>query len=124
LFQTSVQSTDDAYVRGGVTVISPKLDGYVVEVAVQDFATVAAGQLLVRLDDRIPRQRLDQARANLASQEAALANATQRRRSAEAGVGVTQAQIASAAATLERARADQRRYDTLFAQGWVSAQQA
>jgi multidrug resistance efflux pump len=122
-FRGAVETTDDAYVRGGVTVISPKLDGYVAEVLVQDFAQVRPGQLLVRIEDRIFRQRLDQARANLASQQAALANNLQARRSAEANVDVAAAQVASAQATLNRERTDLRRYETLFQRGYVPAQQ-
>jgi multidrug resistance efflux pump len=61
-------------VRGQITVISPQLAGYVAEVAVQDFQKVKAGQLLVRIDDRIFQQKLEQAKATLAAQKAALAN--------------------------------------------------
>jgi multidrug resistance efflux pump len=73
-FTSSIETTDNAYVRGQVTVISPQLAGYVVEVAVQDFQQVQAGQLLVRIDDRIFQQKLEQAKATLAAQKAALAN--------------------------------------------------
>jgi multidrug resistance efflux pump len=73
-FTSSVETTDNAYVRGQITVISPQLAGYVAEVAVQDFQHVQAGQLLVRIDDRIFQQKLEQAKATLAAQKAALAN--------------------------------------------------
>lgn len=122
-FRSAVETTDNAYVRGSITVISPKLDGYVAEVPVQDFQTIKAGQLLVRLDDRIPRQRLDQARAELASRQAALANSQQQQRSGEANVRLSQAQIANAQAALVRAQADMNRVNTLIRGGWVSRQQ-
>ena len=76
-FRSAVQSTENALVRGQVTIISPQLSGYVVEVDVQDFQHVRRGQLLVRIDDRIYNQRLEQARAQLATQRAALANFAQ-----------------------------------------------
>ena len=47
-----VESTDDACVGGDVTVIAPKVAGFVAEVAVTDNQAVHAGDLLVRLDDR------------------------------------------------------------------------
>ena len=119
-FTTTVQSTEDAYVRGAVTMISPKVDGYVVAVPVQDFQQVAAGQLLVQIDDRILRQRLEQARANLASQQAALANSRQQRASATANIGGAQAQIANAQAQLNRAEADMRRAADLAKDGSLS----
>ena len=36
-FRSTLQSTENALVRGQVTIISPQLSGYVVEVRVQDF---------------------------------------------------------------------------------------
>src|SRR5260221_5092190 len=78
-FRTAIETTDNAYVRGYVTVIAPKVDGYVAEVLVQDFQFVKSGQVLVRLDDRIYAQRLAQARGNLGAQEANLANVEQAR---------------------------------------------
>ncbi len=78
-FRSAIQSTENALVRGPVTIISPQLAGYVVEVPVQDFQQVKQGDLLVRLDDRIYQQKLEQARAQLAAQDrkpgAALAGA-------------------------------------------------
>ena len=47
-FDSSVERTNDAYVRGQVTVIAPQLAGIVAEVAVQDYETVEAGQLIAR----------------------------------------------------------------------------
>jgi multidrug resistance efflux pump len=122
-FHSNVQSTENAYVRGQVTVISPKLDGYVTAVPVQDFQDVAAGQLLVQLDDRIPRQRLAQARAQLAVQEAQVDNSQQQQRAAQATVAQTAAQIASAQAGLTRTEADLNRTNRLIHGGWVSPQQ-
>src|SRR5204863_6095824 len=56
-FSRNVQSTDNAYVHGQTTVIAPQVSGYVTEVLVQDFARVKRGQALVRIDDRVYRQR-------------------------------------------------------------------
>ena len=52
-FHRSRQTTDNAYVRGQTTVISPQVSGYVAEVFVQDYERVAKGQALVKIDDRI-----------------------------------------------------------------------
>ena len=57
------QSTDDAYVGGDVTVISPRVSGYVARVLVEDNAYVHAGQPLVELDPADFRARLDAAQA-------------------------------------------------------------
>ncbi|AYV49210.1 secretion protein HlyD [Caulobacter flavus] len=119
-FAGSVQRTDNAYVRGQVTVIAPQLSGYVTKVLVQDFQAVRAGQPLVEIDRRIYGQRLDQARATLAAREADLANSTQAQASREAALAARHADIGSAQAQLERARADMARVADLATDGSVS----
>ena len=122
-FDGGPQVTDNAYVRGQVTVISPQVSGYVTSVEVQDFQTVQQGQLLATVDDRIYRQRLDQAKAALHSAEAALANSTQSQASARGSVAQTRASIAGAESAVTKARADAQRVRTLFAGGWVAQAQ-
>lgn len=126
-FRTGTETTENAYVRGMVTIVAPKVDGYVAEVLIQDYMAVQAGQVLVKLDDRIYRQKLEQARSALAAQEANLANTVQARRAREAAIGNTQAQIASAKAQqanaraqLARAQADMRRATPLAQDGSLS----
>lgn len=119
-FAGKVQTTDNAYVRGQTTVIAPQVSGYVVEVLVQDFNQVKKGQPLVRIDDRIYRQRVAQARANLSAQIANLSNSQQSARSSQASVAGQEASVASAQAQLQRAQADMRRVEDLVAEGSVS----
>jgi multidrug resistance efflux pump len=119
-FRRSIQTTDNAYVRGQTTIIAPQVNGYVVEVLVHDFEAVKAGQLLARIDDRIYHQRVQQAQANLATQLANLANSQQSRRSREAALGGQEAAVQAAQAQLARAQADMRRVDDLVAEGSVS----
>lgn len=66
------QSTDNAYVHGDLTAIAPKISGYVSEVLVSNNVVVKAGDVLVRLDDRDYRARLEQANAAVKAAEAAL----------------------------------------------------
>jgi len=122
-FHSALQTTENALVRGQVTIISPQLSGYVVEVDVQDYQMVRQGQLLLRIDDRIYQQRLDQARAQLAAQRAALANFQQSQRTASATIAQNQAAVANAAAQAARANADLRRVEELAADGSLSARE-
>ena len=46
------QSTDDAYVQSDVSVISPKIEGYIKEVRVRDNQPVTEGAVLFVIDDR------------------------------------------------------------------------
>jgi membrane fusion protein (multidrug efflux system) len=67
-------STDNAYVRGDVTSLAPKVAGYVTALEVVDNQTVRAGDILFRIDDRDYRARLAQAEANVDAAQARLTN--------------------------------------------------
>lgn len=114
------EKTDNAYVRGFVTTISPQVSGYVTSVPVSDFAEVKAGQVLVTIDDSTYRARVMQAEANLAAQRATFANSTQSQRSREIAIQGQEANIASARAQLARTEADMRRADALVKDGSLS----
>ncbi|MDQ2084439.1 HlyD family secretion protein [Xanthobacteraceae bacterium Astr-EGSB] len=66
--------TDNAYVRGDVTSLAPKVTGYVTEVEVADNKAVQTGEVLFRIDDMDFRARLAQAVANVAAAQARLKN--------------------------------------------------
>ena len=69
-----IETTDDAYVGGNVTPIAPHISGFVAQILVTDHQQVAAGQLLVRLDDRDVRAATDHAEAVLGQRQASLAS--------------------------------------------------
>lgn len=119
-FSRMVVGTDNAYVRGQTTIISPQVSGYVTAVPVHDFELVKAGQVLLKIDDRIYRQRVEQASAALDTQIANLDNSEQAQRSREATVLAQKANLDNAQAQLLRARADMRRVEELVADGSVS----
>src|SRR5580700_10815241 len=68
-----VQSTDDAYIQSDITVISPKIEGYIKEVKVDDNQSVVAGQTLFVIDDRDFAAKVAQAQAAVATEEATVA---------------------------------------------------
>jgi multidrug resistance efflux pump len=119
-FTSPIVSTENATVRGQVTIIGTQLSGYVTDVKVQDFQFVKQGELLVEIDQRTFRQRLDQAQAQLASTRAALANWDQSRRSAEATILLNQAALANAEAQSTRSAADLGRVEQLTSDGSLS----
>ncbi|WP_247838205.1 HlyD family secretion protein [Bradyrhizobium sp. 200] len=67
-------STDNAYVRGDMTSLAPKVAGYVTSVEVEDNQIVRTGDVLFRIDDRDYRARLAQAVANVEAAQARLTN--------------------------------------------------
>jgi membrane fusion protein, multidrug efflux system len=115
IFNLSHVSTDNAQVDGHVIPIEPKVGGFVAEVRVNDNTQVKAGDLLVALDDRDYRARLQQAEADLA---AALATVSSKER-----VGQAEATVNQAEANAQRAHSDLDRVRPLAAQGIVSSQQ-
>ena len=114
------EQTDNAYVRGQTTVVSPQVSGYVAQVLVKDFETVKEGQVLVRIEDSIYKAKVAQARANVLTQVASLHNSEQAQKSKEASELSQDSAIANAEAQLLRVQADTRRIDSLIAHGWVS----
>jgi len=119
-----IENTEDAYVGGDITVISPKVPGYIVSAAVSDNQVVHAGDLLVKLDDRDYRAALDKADASVAAQQALLANLDATRSLQQAVISQTRAGVLASAAETTRARDDEQRYQNLSAKAAVSVQSA
>jgi membrane fusion protein, multidrug efflux system len=126
----TAQETDDAYVRADLTPLSTKVAGLVAQVAVSDYQTVKAGDLLVRLRDDDFRAQVQQAEAAVTSGEDSLIN-NQRQKdlqdarivqaqdgiqsaeadvaAAEAGIAAAKSAIASAQSGIEGTKADVQR---------------
>lgn len=119
-FNSSVVSTDNAYVRGAVTVLAPQVNGYVTEVLVRDYEQVQAGQPLVRIDRRTYEASLAQAEAQLANARAQLANADQTQAQNRATLSASRAGLAAVQAEAERSQAELRRVQELAERGSVS----
>jgi multidrug resistance efflux pump len=122
-FTGTVQSTENAYVRGYVTLLAPKVDGYVKAVLVKDFQAVTKGQVLVQIDDSIYRQKLAQAEASVQSAQAALDANVQAQTSNAAQIRLAEAQASSSQAALAKSEIDVKRAEPLLAQGWLAPSQ-
>jgi multidrug resistance efflux pump len=119
-FSSRVVVTENAYVRGQITVLAPQVNGYVTEVLVQDFDQVTQGQPLVRIDDRQYHQLVEQRRAELAARRFDLDNLEQTLASNQATLASRRAELSSAEAELQRVRADEKRFNELAKDGSVS----
>jgi len=117
-----IESTDDAYIGGDVTVIAPKVAGFISQLDVGDNQHVRAGDLLLQLDDRDYRAALAKADAEVAVEQATLMNLDATRHLQEAVVAQAQAEIASSDAEIIRTHDDQIRYRNLVASDAASAQ--
>jgi len=69
------QHTDDSFIAARQFSIAPEVSGYITAVPVTDNQRVNAGAVIARIDDRNYRIALDQAKAQLAHDQAVLAQA-------------------------------------------------
>jgi membrane fusion protein (multidrug efflux system) len=117
-----LESTDDAYVASDVSVISPKIAGYIKEVRVADNERVKAGQVLFVIDDSDYAARVAQAEAAVAAEEAAITTDESRLDLQRATIEQAKADVAAAEAELVRAKDDYQRYAKLLASDYASRQ--
>lgn len=119
-FTPTLQQTNNAFVKGQTTIISPQVSGYVTEVAVQDFENVQAGDLLVKIDDRAFQQQLEQAQANIEVAATDRSSNVQDTQSSQAQIEARKADLYSAKVSVDSAREDVKRYQGLDTIGAVS----
>lgn len=119
-FNSNDERTDNAYVHGRTTIISPQVSGYVAQVTVEDFQRVQKGQVLAYIDQRSYRQAVDSSQASLDSSRAALANNQQTIAIDLAAVEVAEAAIESARAGLINSRNNLARSTDLARDGSLS----
>ncbi|WP_371366533.1 HlyD family secretion protein [Pseudomonas sp. QL9] len=119
-----LETTDDAYVGGDVTVISPRVAGYIAELQVNDNQFVHAGDLLARIDDRDYRAALAKTEGAVHAEEALLGNIDAQAALQDAVIRQSQAEIDAAAAEESRSRDDNRRYQTLVQRNAISVEAA
>lgn len=115
LYARSHESTDDAFIDAHIVQISPKVQGYILKVYVNDNQQVKAGDLLAEIDPKDYQAKLDQAQAAVEASQAghksaqknvdltrvtASANVQQ----ASSGVSAAESQVKAAEAQTENAR--------------------
>ena len=116
------QSTDDAYIQSDVSVISPKIEGYIKKVRVADNQEVAEGAVLFVIDDRDFRAKVAQAEAAIATEEAIIATYESRLKLQQAMIDQAAAVVQSTEADLARAQQDYKRYSSLMTSDFASRQ--
>jgi membrane fusion protein, multidrug efflux system len=116
------QSTDDAYVQSDITVISPKVEGYLKETRVEENQAVTAGQVLFVVDDRDFAAKLAQAEAAVATEEAMVLTFDSRLDLQRSMIEQSKAELVAAEADRVRTERDFQRYTQLAATDFASRQ--
>jgi membrane fusion protein (multidrug efflux system) len=106
-------STDDAFIDGYVTMISPRVPGQVWKLMVTDNQQVKAGDVLVELDPSDYATSLNLARADLTAAQSQLDQAQAQVQVSEAKVAQAQAAVVAAEAENQRATNDLHRYEAV-----------
>ncbi|MEP7039593.1 MAG: efflux RND transporter periplasmic adaptor subunit [Acidobacteriota bacterium] len=103
LYSRQFATTDDAFIEGNITIVSPKISAHVAKVYVTENQFVKKGDLLIELDAQESEIKLAQAKAAL---QTAIAN----RGKAEANVSLTHltgnADLSQAKSNLQTAKTD------------------
>jgi membrane fusion protein, multidrug efflux system len=117
-----VETTDDAYVGGNVTTLSPHVAGFVAKILAGDNQFVHAGQLLIELDQRDYQASLAHAEAVVQHQTAALANLHAKYALQQSMIDQAEAELVAKKAEAGFAHQDAVRYHALAVSTFGSLQ--
>ena len=116
------KSTDDAYIASDVSVISPKVEGYIKEVRVRENQAVKKGAVLFVIDHSDFAAKVAQNEAAVATEEAAVATYDSRLDLQQAMIAQAEATLQSSEADLVRTQQDYKRYSELMTSDYASRQ--
>ncbi|WP_332119732.1 HlyD family secretion protein [Azorhizobium caulinodans] len=115
-------STDNAYVGADISIIAPKVSGYIASVPLVANSHVNAGDMLVKLDDRDYRVAVQQAKAKVDTQDTTIVRLGKQVEAQLASIEQAQAQLQSAIADEARTAADFTRTSKLATNAFASQQ--
>lgn len=122
-FALGHESTDNAQVETQLIPVLPRVAGYVKSIAVKDYDSVKAGQLLVELDDAELQTQLLQLEADNQAAQADLSNAKAALNNSLVSLRVNRGDIDINQVKLEKAQKDYTRNKNLFAESAVTQKQ-
>ena len=115
--------TDDAQIDGDVSPVVARVGGYVDSIFFEENTHVNAGQVLVKIDDRDYKVKLEQALSAQKGASAGVNVGESQIIATSANSSSARAQAESAAARLEKANKDYARYANLVQDGSITQQQ-
>jgi membrane fusion protein (multidrug efflux system) len=113
-------STDNAYVRANNTTLGARVSGHVAAILPADNSIVRAGEVVFRIDDGDYRIAVDAARSRIATQQATIDRIGRQVIALESATEQARAQLASSEAALKRAELDFDRQQALSTKGFAS----
>ena len=116
------ESTDDAYLKANMLLLSPKVSGYVTQLLINDNQAVKKGDLLIAIESRDYQAKVLQAEAAIEEAEAYKKRLQAMKGTQQAHLGAAQANIAAAQAKLDPFAKDVQRMTALTQRGSAPAQ--
>src|SRR5690348_378447 len=117
------ETTDNAYVEGDISVISPQVEGKIATVLVGDNQAVKAGDVLATIEDADYKAKVAQAAATVDAAEASVGTIDSQITWQQTKIDQVQAQQRSAAAEFTRAKAVYDRYKKMIVDKVIGTQE-
>src|SRR5690242_19457165 len=117
-----LETTDNAYIQSDISVVSPKIAGYIRDVRVVDNQRIAAGDVLAVIDDADQIAQVTQQEAGVEAQHAAIASIDSRIVLEGALIDQADAGVSAAEADLLRTQQDYDRLTDLRRGDYASKQ--
>lgn len=116
------QSTDDAFVEGRMISVSPKVEGHVIKLLIDDNTEVKKGDLLLEIDPVDFETALKEKEAALEAAKANLNAADKQVEHSKFEVKKSNEDVLSASSKFDFAQKDFKRYEEMYKEGIVSKQ--
>lgn len=118
----TIQTTQNAYVKSDIVVLSTKVSGYVNALPAGDYQTVHAGDLIAKIDDGDYELAVSAAQAALAKAQANLDNLGAEMAKQRARINESQANVRAAEIRIRQYRSNPSRQAELVKEGALSRQ--
>ena len=115
--------TDDAQIDGDISQVVARVGGYVDSIYFEENTHVNKGQILVKIDDRDFKVKVEQARAAEVGANAGVNVGQSQIYTTASNSAVAKAQVESAQARLDKVNKDYQRYANLVKDGSITQQQ-
>jgi len=115
--------TDDAQIDGDISPVVARVGGYVNEILFEENTAVKEGQILVKLDNRDYKVKVEQAEAGQKGASAGVGVSESQIIASSANTGSAKANVESAKIQLNLANKDFARYQNLVKDGSITQQQ-
>ncbi len=123
IYYSKHEDTDDAQIDGDISPVVARVGGYVDSIAFEENTHVNKGQVLVKLDDRDYKIKVEQAQSAQKVAGAGIGVGQSQITTTTANSAEAKAQMQAANAKLEQANRDYARYANLVKDGSVTKQQ-